>query len=162
DFKDPRPEPYGPLDHSHARYKGLYLHGEKVILSYTAGDAKILELPGVEALGEQTVFTRTVNVGPSKVALTHGVAEVEKAKGSVSGAVATLEGSKPTLAGLAAAPKGVALEVKDGRILLTIAPHTEAIAFRVLIAQLPKDGADKFAALVEKSGDSLDLQKYVK
>jgi hypothetical protein len=40
---DPRPDHMGPLPREFAHYRGLYLHGNEVILSYTVGDAHVLE-----------------------------------------------------------------------------------------------------------------------
>src|SRR3954463_3958552 len=37
---------YGPLPREWGKYKGCYLHGERVILSYMVGDAEILDSPG--------------------------------------------------------------------------------------------------------------------
>jgi hypothetical protein len=59
DWRDPRPKPYGPLPPDWGRYRGLFRHGEKIILSYTVGGADILELPGFHAPG---LFTRTFQV----------------------------------------------------------------------------------------------------
>ncbi len=59
EWKDPRPVPYGPLPADWGRYRGLYLHGDRVILSYTAGDAEILDLPGFDP--KTDTFTRTIN-----------------------------------------------------------------------------------------------------
>ena len=36
-FADPRPHAYGPLPETAARYRGLFLHGAKVVLSYSVG-----------------------------------------------------------------------------------------------------------------------------
>ena len=71
-FDDPRPKgrdrrPYGPLPREWARYRGLYHHGDRAILSYTVGDAEVLDSPGVDpaTLGTKSVvFTRTIEVGP--------------------------------------------------------------------------------------------------
>ncbi|MEK6238843.1 MAG: c-type cytochrome, partial [Planctomycetales bacterium] len=54
---------YGPLPRDWAQYKGLYRYGDRVVLSYTVGESKILETPGVEFPKAQTVFTRTFNIG---------------------------------------------------------------------------------------------------
>jgi putative heme-binding domain-containing protein len=59
---------YGPLPRSWMRYKGLYRHGDQVILAYAVGRADILEMPGREldpAQPNVPVFTRTLEVGPS-------------------------------------------------------------------------------------------------
>ena len=36
--------PYGPLPRSWAHYRGLYRHGDRVILAYTVGTAEVLEI----------------------------------------------------------------------------------------------------------------------
>ena len=55
DFKDPRKVPtgpgaakvpLGPLPKEWAKYKGLYLNGDNVVLAYTVNTAPVLELPG--------------------------------------------------------------------------------------------------------------------
>lgn len=66
-FQDPRPlgrdgRPYGPLPRPWARYLGQYRHGGRVVVSYTVGDAKILEMPGQVAGG--STITRTFHIGP--------------------------------------------------------------------------------------------------
>src|SRR5262249_45162124 len=70
-FDDPRPRgrdgrPYGPLPRSWAHYRGLYHHGNRVILSYTIGETPVLEMPGIEPAraGAGPIFTRTFDVGP--------------------------------------------------------------------------------------------------
>jgi len=65
-FKDPRPEPFGPLPAAWAKYKGLYRSGDHVVLSYTVGGVPVLEMPGIEAEDQdQPILTRTFNVGPT-------------------------------------------------------------------------------------------------
>jgi glucose/arabinose dehydrogenase len=45
DLADPRPDHMGPLPRDFAHYNGLYINGSKTILSYTVGDAQVLEMP---------------------------------------------------------------------------------------------------------------------
>jgi hypothetical protein len=59
EWKDPRPIPYGPLPREWGRYRGLYLHGDQVIFSYTAGDAEILDMPRYDP--KTDTFTRAIN-----------------------------------------------------------------------------------------------------
>ena len=69
---------YGPLPRSWAHFKGLYRHGDRVILAYTVGTAEILETPGLEtdpAHPDQAIFTRTLEIGPSPDDLTMRVAD---------------------------------------------------------------------------------------
>lgn len=52
---------YGPLPREWARYEGLYLHGSKTIIAATINGTRVLESPG----WMESVFTRTLNVGPA-------------------------------------------------------------------------------------------------
>ena len=54
---------YGPLPRDWGRYRGLYQHGESVILSYTVGDTEVLEMPGF-VHSATACFTRTFHLGP--------------------------------------------------------------------------------------------------
>lgn len=58
--------PYGPLPRDWLRYRGLFRSGDRVVLSYTVGDASVLESPGAEDLpGGGLAFTRTLEIGRS-------------------------------------------------------------------------------------------------
>lgn len=79
DFADPRfhgrdDKPYGPLPREWAHFQGAYYHSNKVVIAYTVGDARVLELPGCERSGETIAFTRTLNIGKSSRDLTLRVA----------------------------------------------------------------------------------------
>jgi len=50
-----RPRPKG------GKFRGVYLHGEKVILAYSIGETKILEMAGLEG----STLTRTIDVSAS-------------------------------------------------------------------------------------------------
>jgi hypothetical protein len=115
DFADPRPEPYGPLPAARAKHRGLYVHGDRVILSYTVGDCPILEMPGFEA----GAFTRTFRLGPSTEPLT----------------LLVLEGENPAgAARVAGAPAGAALEVVDGtRLCLRLPPVAAPTVFKLTL-----------------------------
>ena len=66
-FKDPRETAYGPVPHDWAHWKGLYLHGQKVVLAYSVGAMTVLEMPALERRGDLAAFTRTLNLSPSAV-----------------------------------------------------------------------------------------------
>ncbi|NOX55271.1 MAG: hypothetical protein GXP27_12705, partial [Planctomycetes bacterium] len=78
-FDDPRPQPYGPLPRPWAHYQGLYLCGERVVLAYTVGRARILDSPGFETAGSAASFTRTLNVPPTATELLLRVIECRPA-----------------------------------------------------------------------------------
>jgi hypothetical protein len=64
-WDDPREGKEGPLPRDWAHYKGLYLHGDKVVLSYSVGDMDVLEMPDVIEKDGLTTITRMFNVGPT-------------------------------------------------------------------------------------------------
>lgn len=93
-FEDPRftardGRRFGPLPKVWANYKGLYHFENHMVISYTVGTAGILEELGMEKEGEQTVFTRTLNISPSSSILKLMVAPV-KNKVKIIGQGATL------------------------------------------------------------------------
>lgn len=65
---------YGPLPKSWGQYRGTYQHGEHVVLSYTVGGTSILELPGMSSFGQQSLLTRTFDIGPRSQSLLLSVA----------------------------------------------------------------------------------------
>ncbi|WP_157972131.1 DUF6797 domain-containing protein [Pleomorphovibrio marinus] len=75
-FKDPRNWPYGPVPKELGRYKGLFVHGENVLFSYSIGKSDILELPGFEQVENHPVFTRTFNLSPTEETLSLRVLQV--------------------------------------------------------------------------------------
>ena len=40
------------------------MHGDQVVLSYTVAGTSVLEVGALEGTGDQSVFTRTLNVAP--------------------------------------------------------------------------------------------------
>ncbi|MGB2560973.1 MAG: DUF6797 domain-containing protein, partial [Akkermansiaceae bacterium] len=66
-FKGPDGLRYGPLPRQWAHYKGLYKHGSQTIISYSIGDADILES---HELASDGAFVRQLNIGKSSKELT--------------------------------------------------------------------------------------------
>lgn len=125
-FADPRPlgrdkKPYGPLPRTWARFKGTYAYGNQTVISYSVGNADILELEGMETDGSKKfVFTRTLEVSKSSGDL-HARIAPEDAE------VALISDSK------------VSLTKKDGFHLLTIPAATTPTLVKVLLAKNPTD-----------------------
>jgi hypothetical protein len=79
EWKDPRGKiPYGPLPRDWAHWNGFYRHGEKVVLSYSVGEAEILELAAFDP--KTDVFSLTFNV--SKASGPIPMLVLEKAAGT--------------------------------------------------------------------------------
>jgi putative heme-binding domain-containing protein len=54
---------YGPLPRAWAQYRGMYYHGPDTLIDYTVGNARVLEMPGVQVGGPDPVFKRSFNIG---------------------------------------------------------------------------------------------------
>jgi hypothetical protein len=63
-FGDPRPAPHGPLPQAWGRYAGLYLHGEKVVLSYQVAGTRIDESPSFQVIDGRHCFVRDLRIAP--------------------------------------------------------------------------------------------------
>ncbi|MES2569906.1 MAG: DUF6797 domain-containing protein, partial [Verrucomicrobiota bacterium] len=130
---DPRDRHQGHLPAEVAKWRGLYLHGDKVILSYSAGSAQVLELPGYETRGTAKVFTRTLTVGKSAESETLFIGELPGGKGSVREGVAEVTSGSAAilLAAVTGQPAGSKLEVKEGRITLTLPALASPATFTI-------------------------------
>ena len=87
-------KPYGPLPREWTHFKGQYIHGDKVVIKYTVGDADVLEMPSLVQAGEKPVFARTLNIGKSSTDLHLRVSPADVTAQVVGGAatVAVLDG----------------------------------------------------------------------
>ncbi len=87
-------KPYGPLPREWTHFKGQYIHGNKVVIKYTVGDAEVLEMPSLIQSGEQPVFARTLNIGKSSKDLHLRVSPADVTAQVIGGAatVAVLDG----------------------------------------------------------------------
>ena len=142
-FDDPRftardGRKFGPLPKPWANYKGLYHHRNNVILSYSVGNATILEKFGVEKNDEQVVFTRTLNMSPSQQALKMRVA---------------VAGTNVALAG-----KGASLKDEDGYVVLHVSSSTKT-NIKLFIAQ---PGSKSITAFAQHSPAPESLDPYTK
>jgi len=131
DLKDPRalPKgpgaatvPFGPLPKDWAKYKGLYLHGDNVVFSYTVGTAHLLELPGLEKSGDLSLITRTLNVVAPGVASSNLLFEREGAKAEVKDGVAIVspkggDSDERVVIAAVGAPVGAKFEVKENVVI---------------------------------------------
>jgi hypothetical protein len=130
DWKDPRPNAYGPLPRPWAKYRGLYLHGEQVILSYTVGDCGVLDSPGYEEIDGVKLVTRTLALEKSQNALR--LLACEWRDGTQKPAAIEISGMNP----------GTSTTESDGRYILDILPQATPCRLKILI------GTDLAAAVI--------------
>lgn len=161
DFTDPRKPPagpgaatipFGPLPQDWAKYKGLFLSGDHVVLACTVGKGAVLEMPGMETIGGTTVVTRTMNItkdgaGESVVLADSQTAEpakIENGAGVVPNDAKAPE-SRAVVA-VIGAPDGAELKAEGGRLTLKLAKLTARTVFKIVYA---KGGAAETAKLAE-------------
>ncbi len=60
ELADPRQRQLGSLPRNWARYRGLYRHGNRVVLSYTVGETGVLETPWAGQADGRLFLTRTL------------------------------------------------------------------------------------------------------
>ncbi len=161
-FKDPRPEPFGPLPASHARWNGLYVVGDKVVLSYTVGETKILEYPKSEVQGGLIGFVRNVQIEKTAQPLKMLVCRVDGGTGTADGQKALLRdpGGSVTAVGLAGAPKGAILSVESQNfVVLKIPKDTPAALFKLVIWKGSPADQGKFAAFLSGKAEMIPFAK---
>ena len=138
-WADPRPlgrdgKPFGPLPSAWTRYRGLHLHGNRAVVSYTVGAAEVLDSPGLAKSGDALVFKRTLNVGPTTKAIALRVA--------------------PAAVPAALRGEGASLVAQDGFTVLQLPPNPKA---RLLCLYTAKPGATDVRAVAAADTESLDL-----
>jgi len=116
-FSDGRPEfkgkKYGPLPKEHAKWKGIYLDGNDVVLSYTVGKASVLEKDSFDPATQ--VFTRALDVKPFGVPLTAIICEAKGGKNLDPGTVVINHGDEATVISTLAEGK---LEISTNKTVL--------------------------------------------
>ncbi len=163
--------PFGPMPREWAKYKGLYLHGDNVVINYTVGSANVLELPAVEEAAGQTLLSRTFNVsGKGSHAANLVVADVTpEASPEISGNGTILsindnakEADSRLFVTVIGAPQGAKLEVAGGHLLLKLPVFAGGEAFKVVYFKGTAADAGKFAEAAKgavKPGDLAELTK---
>ncbi|MGV3533088.1 MAG: DUF6797 domain-containing protein, partial [Chthoniobacteraceae bacterium] len=167
---DPRERHQGNLPASQGKWQGLYLNGDKVILSYQVAGTDVLELPGYEQRGDQGVFTRTFRVEKSGSAKTLLVADLPGGSGSAEHNLAILsEQGKvdpASTAALAVAgaglPEGGKVTIgANGRVMVNLPALSAPATFQVVIwtgkkSELPEP------SVLTKASDLPDLAALTK
>jgi hypothetical protein len=153
-WKDPREKPFGPLPKDWARYKGLYVHGEKVVLAYTVEGAEVLDHPSFA----NDVFIRAIHAGKSAAGLRMLVCEKPGATASLKDGVALIEGGDAvTAVGLSG--RGAALEAREGRVELAVEAAGAAVALSIWSGPAAELGAFASKAKAAMVADVAALAK---
>jgi glucose/arabinose dehydrogenase/plastocyanin len=173
DLRDPRSgtsvtnaRRYGPIVEDQ-RYEGFHLHGDEVVFSLTVSDAEILERFGFDRVQNEPIFTRTINVSPTKESLTLLIvpapfgesANLEKEMlSSDAGYVSVHSGGNVRTVGFRGLPEEAGWNLEDGHLSLTLPESTGDTRFRLSIGPLQPDTSTEFMEThLNKADISLDL-----
>ena len=142
-FEDPRftardKRKFGPLPRDWAHFEGVYTFENKVIVSYTVGDASVFESYGLETTDDLDIFTRTFNISPSS--------KVMKMRVAPKGTAVAIKG------------EGATLKEEDDFIFIEILPNLAA-KFKLYMA---RDGLAELKDYVVASEAQLSLEKFTK
>ncbi len=137
-FTDIREEPYGPIPEENGRYEGIYLHGSRVVVSYTVSGTPVLESPWYVENSRTGGFLRDLQIGshnqPLAVLLFDSEDEVVniQRQGSLQTARAGQNGNI-TVAALSGENTAELIVTEEGHVALQFEPHDEDQTVRVLI-----------------------------
>lgn len=106
-------KPYGPLAKDWVHFKGQYIHGNKVVIDYTVGDARVLETPDIVSQQPSPIYSRTLNIGKSSFDMSMRIAP-------------------ENINVLVAAQDGVSLDEKDGFHYLNISKSATPLKVEVI------------------------------
>lgn len=159
------PPPTVSLPRDWAAYRGLYLHGDRTLLSYSVAGAGVLESPWLDKGDGIAALTRTLEIEPAATQRRLLVCDfptdrvVVKAFDDIRLFVVEHNNSV-TAVGLA--PEGVEPRV-DGRRLELLVPAQQAqVRVKLLFWQGPARDLPKFAALVRGRATPEDLGRLTK
>lgn len=174
-FEDTRTVPFGPLPKDWAHWKGLYLHGNRVVLSYTVGIRSVLETPSLESEEKGFAFARTFHLDPSASSALVRIATIPAGEVSAlhefpRGTAVALcpPGTDPgaqgsLLAALIDAPEGTRWETMKNELRVRFPPSDQAISAKILITPAIQDtlALDVWAQFVETSPPVADLTQLI-
>ncbi|MDR3401184.1 MAG: hypothetical protein P4L99_01700 [Chthoniobacter sp.] len=156
--------PFGPLPREWAKYRGLYLSGDRVVFAYTVGEASLFESDDLETVGGQALITRTFNVTAPGSASRLLVADApEGVTPSIEGgkAIFSNDAKNPddrTVVGVVGAPTGAKLVVSGTRVTLQLPPFAAGQKFKVVFAHGTASDVAKLSDAVKAAAQPADLE----
>ncbi|MBI4662870.1 MAG: hypothetical protein HY735_29010 [Verrucomicrobia bacterium] len=170
EFGDPRSSRYGPLPRDWGRYEGLYVDGDKVVLAYSVGGCRILELPGFEMIRGESYFSRTLNLAPSTLALSLRLFRVEGADAALTNApfirnvLRVSSEAVNRLVGFQELPAGARWKVLDQHVCLELPPSKSPLRLRLLLGDEPRqnvrDAVTQLSETLNRNPSVPDLARH--
>ncbi len=131
-FTDPRPEKAGPLPRERGHFKGFYLHGNRVILSYTVEGCDVLESVTFVKVGDRGILMRYFSFSPAVKDLKLRLADAPDGKFATKKAQLFTMYFQGNVRGIASVPSA------NGTMILHIPAHAEATNLAVALSGNPR------------------------
>ena len=160
---DPRSYPHGPMARDVGRYRGLYRHDKGVIFSYTIGESSVLDMPEVVVKNKQRVFTRVLNLSPSKSDRYVLLADLGKANNMVNvKSMMMFSDDQNTVVGnVIGGPKGTEL-LPGTRMILKVPASAEPVQLTIGLWGGPKAEWEAGAKALDELAKPSDLTPLTK
>ena len=166
-FADRRSEPFGPMDAAVAKWRGLSVHDDHVLLKYTvAGGTRIAEQPGSVTVGDQVVLTRTLGIEPptgdGKIpeAFSIALADVADTGSTASGdEITVVDGDRAVRISAVGLPAGGQLTLREGRISLQMPKGAPGGTVRLALWSGPTAESAAVAGAAAQAPDLADFSK---
>jgi hypothetical protein len=156
-----------PLPKDWAHFRGLSLYGKRVVLSYTVGDAAVMESPWIETRDEIMAFTRTVDLVTGQRSRTLLAAELpgtlrEETIADVP-LVVGRQGDDVVAVGLSSGSEKAKLRIAEGGIVrLELAAGNESRRAKLLLWHGKAKDLASFARLVKTSPGPIILARWAR
>ena len=145
DWRDPRLEPYIPLPAARARYSGVHVRGDQVVIEYTIGLTRVREVPGLTHVANHPTFVRAFDLDSHATPLHWVVAEnlLElRNRKAYDGTRPSDDGNHVSFGELhvvaSGLPKGARWHVDRGsRLILDLPASASATQFHVAVSKAP-------------------------
>lgn len=155
--------PFGPMPREWSKYRGLYLHGDKVVVTYTVGTAGVMEMPSFEKVGEVDVVTRTFNIvsggDGASVVIADGpegsTATTENGVGIASNSAVNADSR--VVAAVVGAPAGAQFQSNGARLTFKLPKLEQGAKFKVVYARGGSADVAKLSEAVKKATAAEDL-----
>ncbi|MCC5906943.1 MAG: c-type cytochrome [Balneolaceae bacterium] len=162
-FTDIREEPFGPIPEEHGRYEGIYLHGNRVVLSYTVSGVSVLESPWYVEHSQTGAFVRDLKIGshdqPLAVLLFDSEDEpVQIQSQSILQTARSGQNGNITVAALPGENAAELAVTEEGHVALQLEPHDEERTVRVLIWNGNAADETSFLELASANGTPDDVR----
>lgn len=168
DWSNPRDGDAGLLPASVGRYRGYYQHGRKVVLSYRAGKASVLDHPRVVKTDSHSGFERCFLVKNLQETRRFRLLDLDDAKAMKTGSSWCVYKQGDRYLGVALVSESDRASLaggSDGPLSVRVSSGSEPVSFRVVMADLSSQAEDPkstLSSLADAGPDEQDLRSLTK